>query len=64
MLMGRVTALNVTVVKPTAERGSIIIPRDSMTANVEIVGEASADTSNLGNGIEEIKRRIILQSFD
>lgn len=64
LLMGRVTALNVTVVKPTAERGSIIIPRDSMTANVEIVGEASADTSNLGNGIEEIKRRIILQSFD
>ena len=35
-----------------------------MAVNVEIVGEASSDTSNLGNGIEEIKRRIILQSFD
>ncbi len=64
LMMGRVTSLNVTVVKPTAERGRIVIPADSMAANVEIVGEASSDTSNLGNGIEEIKRRIILQSFD
>lgn len=64
LMMGRVTTLNVTVVKPTSERGTIIVPRDSMTANVEIVGEAGADTTSLGNGIEEIKRRIILQSFD
>lgn len=64
LMMGRVTALNVTVVKPAAERGRIVIPADSMTANVEIVGEAASDTTNLGNGIEEIKRRIILQSFD
>lgn len=64
LLMGRVTSLNVTLVKPSAERGTLIIPRDSMTANVEIVGEAEADTSSLGNGIEEIRRRIILQSFD
>lgn len=64
LMMGRVTSLNVTVVKPSAERGRIVIPSDSMTANVEIVGEAAADTTSLGNGIEEIKRRIILQSFD
>lgn len=64
LMMGRVTTLNVTLIKPAAEQGRLIIPADTMATNVEVVGEASADTSQLGNGIEEIRRRIVIQSFD
>ncbi|MCM1337018.1 MAG: cell wall anchor protein [Candidatus Amulumruptor caecigallinarius] len=64
LLMGRVTTLNVTLIKPVTEAGSLVIPADTMATNVEVVGEASADTSRLGNGLAEIRRRIVLQSFD
>lgn len=64
LLMGKVTTLNVTLVKPSADRGKIIVPPDSLASGVEVVGETGGDTSSLGNGMEEIHRRIVIQSFD
>lgn len=64
LLMGKVTTLNIKLLKPASLKGNLIIPTDSMAANVEIVGEGKADTAQVGNGMEEINRRLKIQSFD
>lgn len=64
LLMGRITGLDITIVKPQTESGYLLIPSDTLASGVEIVGESKADTQLLGNGIQEIKRQLIIQSFD
>ncbi len=64
LLMGKVTTLNVRLVKKADIKGSILVPVDTIAEKVEIAGALDPDTSDLGNGIQEIKQRIILQSFD
>lgn len=62
--MGNVTCLTVEIVEPDNANSQVGFLPGTMPSEVEIVGEASSDTVDLGNDIRQITRRIILQSFD
>jgi len=64
LLMGKVTSLNVKLVKDADIKGELLVPIDTIAEKVEIAGALEPDTTDLGNGIQEIKQKIILQSFD
>ncbi len=64
LLMGKVTSLNVKLVKAANINGKLLVPIDTIAEKVEIAGALDPDTTDLGNGIQEIKQKIILQSFD
>lgn len=62
--MGNVTALNVEVVEPADAYSQVGFIPGTMPAEVEVIGEATSDTIDLGSQMRQINRRIILQSFD
>ncbi|MCM1356487.1 MAG: hypothetical protein NC212_08805 [Staphylococcus sp.] len=64
LLMGRTTPLHLQVVAPSSPAGQLLIPKDSMCGNVEILDLLKADTTDIGNDRVEIKQDIVLQSFD
>lgn len=64
MLMGRTTSLHIELIKDASADGRLLIPRDSICGNVEILKLLDADTSDIGSGRIEIKQDIVLQSFD
>lgn len=64
LLMGKTTPLHIELIKPASDNGHLIIPKDSMCGNVEILEYLKADTSDIGSGRVEIKQDIVLQSFD
>ena len=64
VLMGNVTALTIEVIEPTEANSQVGFIPGTVPPQVEVVGEASCDTTNLDNNIHQITRRIILQSFD
>lgn len=64
LLMGRTTPLHLELVASSSPSGQLVIPKDSMCGNVEILDLLKADTTELGNGRYEIKQDLILQSFD
>lgn len=62
--MGNITALTVEVVEPSGSQAAVAFIPGTMPQEVEVVGEASCDTVDLGNDLQQVTRRIILQSFD
>lgn len=64
LLMGRTTPLHLELVTPAKPEGRLLIPKDSMCDQVEILKMLEADTTQLGNDRIEIKQDIVLQSFD
>ncbi|WP_289763116.1 cell wall anchor protein [uncultured Duncaniella sp.] len=64
LLMGRTTPLHLELVTPANPEGRLLIPKDSMCDQVEILKMLEADTTQLGNDRIEIKQDIVLQSFD
>lgn len=62
--MGNVTGLTIEVVEPSNVNSTVGIVPETMPREVEIVGEVSNDTVDLGNNLRQITRKIILQSFD
>lgn len=64
LLMGRTTPLHLELVTPANPPGQLLIPKDSICGNVEILELLKADTTDLGNNRIEVKQDIVLQSFD
>lgn len=64
LLMGKTTPLHIELVNDESATGQLLIPKDSVCDKVEILKILNADTSALGNGRQEIKLDILLQSFD
>ncbi|MCM1450609.1 MAG: hypothetical protein NC082_09710 [Clostridiales bacterium] len=62
--MGNITAMTVEVVEPTSSHSEVGFIPGTLPREVELVGEASSDTVDLGNDLRQVTRRIILQSFD
>ena len=65
LLMGNVVGMQMEIVQDKGKTGYILVNEgDTLTKNVEIVGWLKSDTSDIGNGREQINRTLILQSFD
>lgn len=64
LLMGRVTPYHIELLTPADARGQLLVPKDSMCANVEIAVVEPADTNRVENGRMVVRQTIMLQSFD
>lgn len=64
LLMGKTTPLHIELIKSSSAGGQLILPSDSMCANVEILRYLDPDTTSISGGRVEIKQDIIIQSFD
>ncbi len=65
ILMGKTTAITVEIVQDRGIQGMFLSNNgDTLTRNVEVVRNLPPDTSRLSDDREEIKRQVIIQSFD
>lgn len=64
IVMGQVTALHVSVVQDANAKTAFVNIPDTIMTGVEKHSELTADTTDLGSGRIEIKRDIVIQSFD
>ena len=66
LMMGRITPLHVEILQPKGTRGLLMLPPDTLMSNVEIANIGTDDTlKNISaDQLEEIRKTIILQSFD
>lgn len=65
ILMGKQTLLKVDVVEDNDIDGRFINHAgDTITGNVEIIKNLIPDTADLGSGRREIRRELVIQSFD
>lgn len=62
--MGYRTAIKVESVESAANPSQLIIDKDAFPVEVEIVDWVYGDTTDLGNGMLEIERALIVQPFD
>lgn len=65
ILMGKQTLLKVDVVEDDDIDGHFLNHAgDTITGNVEIIKNLAPDTTDLGSGRREIRRELVIQSFD
>ncbi|TFU93632.1 cell wall anchor protein [Barnesiella sp. WM24] len=65
ILMGKQTVLNLEIVQDRGTQGAFINNSgDTLTREVEVIRAVKPDTTDLGNNREEIKRELVIQSFD
>ena len=65
LLMGKTTAMHIEIVQDKNVKGYFMEEHaDTLNAFVEIAGRPKADTVDLGNNRIQIKKDLILQSFD
>ncbi len=65
ILMGKQTVLNLEIVQDRGTQGVFINNNgDTLTREVEVIRAVKPDTTDLGNNREEIKRELVIQSFD
>jgi hypothetical protein len=62
--MGYQTAIHLDIVDAAGAPSQLIVDKNSFPAEVEIIDWADGDTTNIGNNLVEIKRALIIQSFD
>lgn len=65
ILMGKQTSLKLEIVQDRGIQGTFINNNgDTLTREVEVIRALKPDTTDLGSNREEIKREMIIQSFD
>lgn len=65
LLMGKQTALHLEIVQDKNAIGYFLNEKaDTLSKNVEVINRPKADTIDLGNDRIEIKKTLIIQSFD
>ncbi len=64
IVMGNVTAVHLDIVDSEASPSKLVVDENLFPPQVERVDWADGDTTSLGNGLVEIKRSLIIQSFD
>lgn len=64
MLMGNVTAVRFDIVDKAGAASQLVFDKNAMPAEVEPIDWVAGDTTDLGNGLVEIKRALLVQSFD
>lgn len=64
IVMGQITAMHVTIVKNETDHVTLLQIPDTLMTGVEVNSRTKPDTVDLGNGRQEIRQDIIIQSFD
>lgn len=64
LIMGNVTAVRLDIVDRADAPATLAVDKERMPAQVEPVDWVDGDTTDIGNGLVEIKRALIIQSFD
>lgn len=64
LLMGKKTAVAVELLSDKEPHGAIVVQSQKMPREVEIADQGTTDTVNLGNDRWQLRRTIIIQSFD
>lgn len=64
MEMGRQMAVKLNIVQPRNAGTALMVDKNAFPAEVEIIDWVEGDTTDIGNGLEEIKRALVVQSFD
>ncbi len=64
MLMGNVTAVRFEIVDRADAPSRLEVDKSAMPPEVEAINWVEGDTVDLGNGLVEIKRALLVQSFD
>ena len=59
-----VTSIKASVDSTQMEMGRQMVDKNAFPAQVEIIDWVDGDTTDIGNGLEEIKRALVVQSFD
>ncbi len=62
--MGYRTAIKVDVVDKAGSPAQLVVDKSVFPSEVEIVDWVDGDTADLGNGMVEIKRALVVQPFD
>lgn len=63
--MGRQTPLHLQIIVPQNQQGVLLAqPESTLIPEVEIIRMSDGDTTDIGNGLYEIKQDLIIQSFD
>lgn len=62
--MGYQTAIKVEIVESASHPSQLVIDKDAFPKEVEIVDWVYGDTTDLGNGMVEMKRALVVQPFD
>ena len=62
--MGYQTAIRFDIVDQAGSPSEILVDKDAIPAEVELIDWVYGDTADLGNGLVEMKRALIIQSFD
>lgn len=64
LLMGRQTRLHLEIIEDKDAAGQLLIKGDTLVKEVEVIDMSQADTTDLGNNRVQIKRDLLIQSFD
>lgn len=64
IVMGHVTALRFDLIEPADKPAQLMFDKNAMPPQVEPVDWVYGDTTDLGNGLREMQRALIIQSFD
>ncbi|MDE5942322.1 MAG: cell wall anchor protein [Muribaculaceae bacterium] len=64
MVMGQQMAIKLDIVDSQSKPAQLIVDKDAFPAEVEAVDWIYGDTTDLGNGLTEMKRALVIQSFD
>lgn len=62
--MGYQTAIRFDIVDNAGSASEVLVDKSAMPPEVEIIDWVYGDTTDLGNGLVEMKRALIIQSFD
>ena len=64
MEMGHQMAVKLNIVQPRNAGTALMVDKNAFPAEVEIIDWVDGDTTDIGNGLEETKRALVVQSFD
>lgn len=64
LLMGRQSRLHLEIIEDKNAAGQLLIKGDTLVKEVEVIDMSQADTTDLGNNRVQIKRDLLIQSFD
>lgn len=62
--MGYQTAIRFEIVEKAGSPAEVLVDKNAMPSEIEMIDWVYGDTTDLGNGLVEMKRALIVQSFD
>ncbi len=64
IIMGNQTAVRLEIIDGADNQATIAVDKAAFPAEVEIIDWGYGDTTDLGNGLVEMQRALVIQSFD